>query len=215
MLKKTLYALLIFALFIGLGACSNGKLKTTPVNNIILSSTSIDMVVDENYYLTYTILPENATDYTVSYQLSNSEIITLSDTGSNTKTIKISAKKAGKATITVFTNNGVNVICNVVVLEKPAYDRLTDEEKKFVDLFVPAAERYFLDPQSVNIKNVYHHMTFYTGVLLTAKNNFGGMSEVYLYLDEAGLEKAIQKKSFPSKNFNIDLVNEAIQDKFK
>lgn len=208
-MKRTI-ACLLTLIMLTCTACSTSNTATSPtiaVSAVILSSESLDMTVGETHDLRYTILPKDATNRSVTWQSSNNRIVEVTY-GS------VVAKQPGKATITVYTDNGVVAKCYITVQQKSAYSRLSSEEKEFVDLFVLYARGRFLDPSSITIKTI---TDTYVGdawwIQLSAKNNLGGISVVKYYLDDTGLWDGGTHHSSELSKMNVDLINEAIQEK--
>ena len=76
--------------------------------SVSLNKTSLTLDVGKSYTLTKTVSPSNAvTSYT--WSSSNTSVATVDSNG------KVTAKKAGTATITVKTSNGKTAICKVTV----------------------------------------------------------------------------------------------------
>ena len=99
---------------------SNGKMATCAVTinavtinptGITLSKTSTTIKVGANETITATVLPSNATNKTVTWTTSNASVATVSGG-------KITAIKAGSATITAKTSNGKTATCKVTVQNK-------------------------------------------------------------------------------------------------
>lgn len=84
---------------------------TILVNQLSLDVTSKEMTVGENFTLTATVLPENATDPTLTWATSNPSVATVNDG-------IVTAIAPGTATITATTNDGSNLsaTCTVTVL---------------------------------------------------------------------------------------------------
>jgi len=68
------------------------------VTSLTLNKTNLTLDIDETYYLTATVKPYNAT-YNLSFSSSNTSVVSVSSNG------KLTAKKAGSATITVKAGN--------------------------------------------------------------------------------------------------------------
>jgi uncharacterized protein YjdB len=71
-----------------------------PVTKITLNTASRELYIGKTYQLKATASPSSANSKSVSYSSSNTSVATVSSTG------KITAKKAGKATITVKAKDG-------------------------------------------------------------------------------------------------------------
>jgi uncharacterized protein YjdB len=83
--------------------------KSIPVEGVTLDKTSIEITEGEEIRLTATVTPDNATNKNVSWSSSNSSVATV-DNG------KVTAVKAGTATITVRTEDGGKTAsCEVTV----------------------------------------------------------------------------------------------------
>ncbi|PKD29040.1 Exoglucanase B precursor [Ruminococcus bromii] len=83
-------------------------LDVSEPTSVSLNKTSLTLDVGKSYTLTKTVLPSNAaTSYT--WSSSNTSVATVDGNG------KVTAKKAGTATITVKTSNGKTANCKVTV----------------------------------------------------------------------------------------------------
>ena len=91
----------------GKTASCNVTVQAVPTS-VSLNKTSLTLDVSKSYTLTKTVSPSNAvTSYT--WSSSNTRVATVDGNG------KVTAKKAGTATITVKTANGKTASCNVTV----------------------------------------------------------------------------------------------------
>ena len=81
---------------------------STPVESISLNKTSLEMDIDDYTFLTATILPTDATDKTVTWSTTDSEVATV-------KNGKVIAVGEGTATITAKSSNGFTANCLVTV----------------------------------------------------------------------------------------------------
>jgi len=90
-----------------------GDLVTFPVTSIALSRESLTLKVNETETLVATLLPENATDKSVTWTTSDEAIATIDANG------VVTGKKAGKAVITAasVSNPDVTASCEVTVLQ--------------------------------------------------------------------------------------------------
>ena len=88
---------------------------TVPVTGVSLDKTKLTLTEGSSETLTATVLPNNATDKTITWSTSNSSVATVSDG-------KVTAVAEGSAIITVTTNDGKKTAtCNVTVNPKPKY----------------------------------------------------------------------------------------------
>ena len=86
--------------------------KVYPVTSIVLDKTSHEMTEGDEFTLTATINPSNATNKNVSWKSSNTSVASVSNG-------KVTAVKAGSATITVTTEDGSKTAtCEVTVNAK-------------------------------------------------------------------------------------------------
>lgn len=86
------------------------KDKTVEVSSIKLNSNGISLNEGNTYQLVATVLPENATNKTLTWSTNNPSVATVSSSG------KITAVSIGKATITAKSSNGVTITCAVSVV---------------------------------------------------------------------------------------------------
>ena len=83
---------------------------TVSVTGVTLDKTKLTLAVDKNTTLTATVSPSNATNKGVKWSSSDTSVATVDNSG------KVTAKKAGTATITVTTDDGgYTAACKVKV----------------------------------------------------------------------------------------------------
>jgi len=85
------------------------KKKNVAVTSISLNSTKIQLGKNEEYKLSATISPSNATNKTITWSSANTSIATVDSSGN------VIAKGVGTTKITAKSNNGKSVSCNVYV----------------------------------------------------------------------------------------------------
>ena len=94
-------------------SCSITVISNIPVTGVSLSSNNITLEEGQTKLLYETVSPSNATNKNVSWESSDTSVVTVNNTG------KITAVKAGTATITVTTQDGgFTATCSVNVTEK-------------------------------------------------------------------------------------------------
>lgn len=82
------------------------------VENIELNQTNIKMVENASYQLVAKITPDNATDKTIIWQSSDESIVEVTSSG------MITARKEGKAIVTVLGTNSKEAYCEVAVVKQ-------------------------------------------------------------------------------------------------
>jgi len=108
---KNILSFLIALFFFN--ACSNSSTEAVAVENVLLSQDAITLEVGEQLSLTAKVMPENATNPTVSWRSSNPEVAVVSKTG------VVQAEAVGASVITVTTQDGnKSATCNVTVNEE-------------------------------------------------------------------------------------------------
>lgn len=183
------------------------KVTTIPATAIVLSTNACELVQGKSLYLKYTLFPEKASNYGLVWKSANSGVATVNERG------KVTAKRPGQTTITLSTPEGVIAICSVVVVMKPAYDRLSDDERAFVDATLKHIQQ-FKNPDSVVVKKVYKAGPGWWKTEIQAQNGFGGnsISDYSLYNSFGFSELEYDYVAHDSK-YNLDLINEAINEK--
>lgn len=82
-----------------------------PVSNIILSISTLQLEKNDTYQITATIIPNDATDKSLTYESSDTSVASVSETGF------VTALNTGNAVITIESANGVKTTLNVIVTE--------------------------------------------------------------------------------------------------
>ncbi len=84
--------------------------STVEVINIVLNDKELKMELLSEYQLTAEVLPNNATNKTLTWKSSDASVATVDQNG------KVIAKGVGQAIITVEGADGISAICNVTVV---------------------------------------------------------------------------------------------------
>ncbi len=195
-----------------MGNSTNNKPQSNSIQEItavVLSTNSIEIQIDENYQLNYTVLPQNAKDTEITWSSTDDAVASIDSAGIITGISK------GQTNVIAECENGVYAVCSVTVIEKSAYDSLSSKEKKFVDLFVDTID-VFYNPNSVSIKYYHENPTGVWHITVSAHNQMGGFSEQDYTLDSSGnLTKPILGHVIIhdwENDCNLDLINQAIQE---
>jgi formylglycine-generating enzyme required for sulfatase activity len=109
-MKNFNFILLVFLLIVAAISC---KKDSVSVNNIMLDQKELDLSVGENVTLKVTFIPKDATNKTVSWESSNTQVATV-ESG------KVTGIMAGVATITATSQDGgKKTKCMVYVIQEP------------------------------------------------------------------------------------------------
>ncbi len=125
--------------------------KIVSVESITLNKDEFTLYIDNSEKLEYTILPENATNKTVTWESSNTDIATVDQSG------KVTAKQEGSATITVTTADGnKQASSTVTVTKKTIHVESITLNKHELTLNLNESEKleYTILPEDATNKNV-------------------------------------------------------------
>lgn len=184
-----------------------------PATGIVLSTNSTEITVDDGFQLSYSLFPDNASDFGIAWRSADESVAIVNEQG------YVLAKQPGQTTISASNADGVMATCAVTVKEKSAYERLTPKEKSFVDCALDSLDT-FKNPDSVKIVKIGGGNGDSWTVQISAMNGFGGMNSNCYFLDtDLGfwnwkmLDKDIDITVRSNSEYNIDLINEAIDEK--
>lgn len=100
-----------------------------PLKEIMPNSTKLELTKNQTSVITYTLNPEDTTDEkNVSFVSSDSSVATVDANG------KVTAKKAGTATITLTGINNISAVVEVIVKEIPIDEIVLDKESTVVEV---------------------------------------------------------------------------------
>ena len=135
--------------------------NSVPVTGVTLNPTELSLYTGESETLTATVLPETATDKSVTWESSNTTVATVDQSGN------VKAEAQGTATITVKTaNGGFTDTCTVTVTDK-TYTITADPAKLDFDAAYLGYKTQPA-PQTVTITNTGNQQV--TVTLPTAKD---------------------------------------------
>ena len=77
----------------------------------------------------YTLLPQNASDYGITWTSADESIVTVRN---NKGEIRLIGQAEGKTTLIATTENGLTEQCAVEVTPQSAYEQLNGNERQFV-----------------------------------------------------------------------------------
>lgn len=94
--------------------------RTVAATGIALNKSGLGMEPGQTEKLTATVSPSNATDKTVQWKSSDTDILTVGEDGT------ITAHKEGNATVTACTSNGKRAVCSVKIAYKSTVSNQTE-----------------------------------------------------------------------------------------
>lgn len=202
---------LIMALVLCLSLCACGAKKVT---SIVMSNSSVDITIGETVNLSAIVLPDDAEE-TIAWTSANESIATVDSTG------KVTAVSIGNTTIIVASEGGVSASCTINVLDKSAYEKLNEIEKKFVDVFVSKCIDYFKVPDSVCIRKIAEYEgDASTGgdfwmIELSSTNGFGGtdVGVYFLSMNGSMFVDGGDSDMYRVDSYDCDLITAAIQER--
>lgn len=142
-LKTLVFVLSVISAFSVVG-CKDDEPPLVPVDNVSINKTAITLVEGASETLSATVTPSNATSKTVAWSSSRPDVATVDGDG------KVTAVKAGSATVIVITTDGSKTAkCDVTVeprpipvtgisLDKSSLELVEDEEASLIATIAPA-----------------------------------------------------------------------------
>ena len=153
---------------------SDSGSQTVPVTSLALNKTTLSLEEGKSETLTVTVTPSNATDATVTWESSDTTVATVSRLG------KVSAVKAGTATITVKSNSNpsVKAECALTVTEEGGKYGSVNKPKTVAQILAIAAE------ECKNANDKTADQVYVKGFVSKAPTNKGTFSQ-NIYLKDA------------------------------
>ena len=182
---------------------------TVPIEQIIFSTDPIEITKDDTIAVKYTLIPQNASDYGITWTCSDESVAKLkTDNG-----IELTGWSVGKATIVASTESNVVFQCAIEVIPKSAYEQLNDVEKQFVDEILLVMNN-FKNPSSVQFNSIYKLDAGFYVFEASAQNGFGGNS-VATYLYDKASNTFMEWDSVVNigRRLNAKKVTEAVHEK--
>ena len=185
------------------------NVSIVPIEQIIFSSDTIEVTDGDTVAVKYTLLPQNASDYGITWTSADETIVKVRDVDE----VKLIAQSEGNTTIIATTDNGVTAQCAVEVVPKSAYEQLTKDEKEFVNDILPIMSN-FKNPASVRFNAIYKLFDGNYTLDVAAQNGFGG-NTVTTYMFDAKLNYFLKMDNYKETkgNMNAGLVTQAVHEK--
>ena len=160
---------------------------------ILFSQTSIELELEETLHLQYVLMPDNASNYGLSWKSANPEVAEVDAEGN------IRAVAPGTTTIVCSSPNGILDTCEVVVKEPSAIEQLNEYEKWLLDVMIAKFLPSFYNAPAARIRKIESFVnedfeeTMMLLVNIQGTNRLGGT----LYKDYIIIcEKDINKSSY-------------------
>ena len=192
---------------------SNENAESEP-KSIVLSMDTLEITVDGVKQLNYTVLPkdtDNSSD--VVWKSVDESVAIVNSVG------VVTGVRVGETNVIAETENGIFATCAVTVKEKPAYERLTDEEKELTDALFRSLDQ-FVNPSSIRLTfaKPYFNEDGKWEISVIGENKVGGNLEKDFDLESDGTltEPIINHVKIGVKEYyRLDLINEVISDYVK
>lgn len=175
----------------------------TAVTGITFDKTTAQMNVDETMTLTATVAPTNAGNKTLTWFSNNESVLTVDANG------KVTAKGAGKATITAKSANGKIATCVITVVDPSSYkveftsqsvkmtvgSTMALEYKALPDGIVPEFE--VIDEDIVSIDKNGNVTALKAGnAVIEARVGKGEWTWIYIFVQPTSAEKEAARQKF-------------------
>lgn len=187
------------------------KVTTIPITAIVLSSKVAEVTEGETFKLGYTLAPENASDIGLTWKSADEKVATVDTSG------VVTGVAPGQTTVFLSTEDGIIDTCSVTITQKAAYERLSDDERAFLDVFLGFVDK-FKNPASIIIKGVQNTFGDTWIAEVSAQNGFGGNGTTRYWISESigiwdmdDLGVNFEYEADPS--YNVDMLNEALRER--
>ena len=181
---------------------------TVPIEQIIFSSDTIEVTNGDTAVLKYTLLPQDASDYGITWTSADETIAKVRVVDK----VKLIGRTEGKTTIIATTDNGVTAQCAVEVVSKSAYDQLKSDEKQFVADILPIMSD-FKNPSSVRFNSVKKLFNGPYVFDVSAQNGFGGNTVTTYFYDTSDGTFMEWPTGMIGDAMRADLITQAVHEK--
>lgn len=180
-----------------------------PIEQIILSSDSIEVENGDYTVVKYTLLPQGASDYGITWTSADESVAKVQN---NKGEIRLNGESEGKTTLIATTENGVTAQCSVEVTPQSAYDQLNNNEKQFVTDILPIMSG-FKNPSSVRFNTVKKMLTGSYIFEASAQNGFGGNTVTTYFYDKSDGTFMEWSAGMIGDAMRADLITQAVHEK--
>lgn len=124
--------------------------KTVEPTAIFLSMENMEVEIDSTVPLSYTLMPDNASDFGITWKSTNPTVATVDETG------MVQGITGGAAIIICSTPNGQMATCSVTVKPKSAVAQLNEAEKALFDGLIRDILPDFYNASAFRIRKLYY-----------------------------------------------------------
>lgn len=122
------------------------------ITEIFLQSDEVTLDIGDTAQLCYSLFPQNASDYGITYTSINPEIATVDETG------EVNGVSPGKTNLVVSTASGITASCEVTVKEPSAIEQLNEEESKVFNYMTNSFLKSFYNASVARLRNIYTYV---------------------------------------------------------
>lgn len=151
------------------------SVKLVDITAILFSQKNIELKVDDSVQQTYTLIPDQASDYGLSWKSANPDVADVDADGN------IRGVAPGTTTIVCSTPNGILDTCEVVVKAPSAIEQLNEDEKYLFEFMVQRFLPSFYNAPAARVRRIEdmnktenHETGMILLVNIQGTNKFGG-----------------------------------------
>ena len=125
------------------------EVNTVEITGIFLNQSTLTLESQEETQLKYSLVPENASDYGISWKSVNEDIASVDENG------EVKAVGIGMTTIICSSASGVMGTCEVTVNPPSAIELLNERERGLFGYMTQSMLTSFYNASAVRIRNIY------------------------------------------------------------
>ena len=149
----------------------NVTVNMVEITGLFLDQQKVELDADGSTQVKYSLVPDDASDYGITWKSINTDIATVDQEGN------ITAVSPGTTSVICSTKSGILATCEVVVKAPAAKELLNKHEKGLFEYMVNDMLTSFYNPSAVRIRNIYGSKdlldTMYT-IEIQGTNRLGG-----------------------------------------
>lgn len=127
----------------------NVTVNLVDISAVLFSQKSIELEVDTSAQLHYVLMPENASDYGLSWKSADTDVVEV-DSAGNLRGIA-----PGTTTVILSSSSGAMDTCEVTVKAPSAIEQLNDDERLLFNYMTGSMLSGFYNASAVRIRGIY------------------------------------------------------------